>query len=266
MVDVLQHGPQELGVGVAPEGLLPRQGLGQHDPDREDIRALIDVTAHELFRRHVAECAHDDALGGAGAGHHRLPGANLGQAEIEDLHHDEPRVLPPADHVLGLEVAMDDALRVCGRGAAQQRIEPLRGRRWRHRSQALELRAEGHPVDALHHEVRSLPIERTDVVHADDVRMAQPRRRARLAVKTTKRPTLAKGARQDDLDRDGPAEPQVPCFVHRSHAALSDELIEPVLSVDRAPDGHRQGQEHPVAVAALGGAVEAGAADGALLQ
>ena len=104
-------------------GVVSRKGAstGRHlvedDPQREDVRTVIDRVPLNLFRRHVGKRAHHAALAGQGLGLHegsaRLTHfrAELGQPEVEHL---DPAVFSD-HHVRRLEIPMDDAP-LMGRG------------------------------------------------------------------------------------------------------------------------------------------------------
>ena len=87
-------------------------------PKREDVRRVVHGLAAHLLGRHVADGAEHDAgsvprvCGRAGLvdGRDRVRLRQLGQAEVEDLH----AAVVGDEEVLGLEVAMDDAVVVRG--------------------------------------------------------------------------------------------------------------------------------------------------------
>jgi hypothetical protein len=105
---------------VLPEGVLAGQQLVEDDPEGEDVGAGVDGQGPGLLGGHV-EDGPCDLAGGSGARGRRdlardlrLRAHELGQAEVEDLH---PTVRGQ-EEVLGLEVAVDDALGVGGLEAA----------------------------------------------------------------------------------------------------------------------------------------------------
>ena len=51
---------QRVEVALAEEQALEREQLVQHDPEREDVAAVVDVEAADLLRAHVAELALQD--------------------------------------------------------------------------------------------------------------------------------------------------------------------------------------------------------------
>ncbi len=94
----------EGGDGVALEGPLAREHLVDHDAEREDVAAAVEILAFDLFGRQVLRAAHHRA------GHGQLGAlaGHLGDAEVGDLH---PAGAVEQD-VAGLDVAVDDALAV----------------------------------------------------------------------------------------------------------------------------------------------------------
>ena len=103
---------------VLPFERLPAGGhLVEHEAQREEVRARVQLLAARLFRRHVVDRADRRARGGqhlgwrcaSPAGVGRVPVlAELGDAEVEQLR------LPALrqEDVRGLDVAMHDALGV----------------------------------------------------------------------------------------------------------------------------------------------------------
>ena len=100
-----------------------------------------------------------------------FPGASpvsgeLGKTEVEYLY------IPvgPAHHVLGLDVAMDEAARVCSRECcADLHCHIDRGIDWRHRA-ATEALADRLAFDELGHDERSA-VEIAEIMNDEDVRM-----------------------------------------------------------------------------------------------
>ena len=99
----------------------------------------------------------------------------LGDAEVDELH-----LAPVRQHqVVGLDVAVDDPVRVRhGEGPADL-PDDLESRRPRRSVPVLQVVAERVPVDELHREVVGR-LDLPEVVDLDDVRVVQPRRGAGL--------------------------------------------------------------------------------------
>jgi hypothetical protein len=93
----------------------------------------------------------------------------LGQAEVEKL---EPAI-PGNEHVLGLHVAMNDAVLV--RRTQRARDLPCpRHRETDWEASLIQTHAKRTPVQQFRHHVEQVAVLR-DLVHGDDVRMVQAR-------------------------------------------------------------------------------------------
>jgi hypothetical protein len=80
---------------------------------------------------------------------------------------------------------------------------------------------EGPPLDALHHDVRR-PVLLTDVEDADDVRVREAGRGARLAHEPLTEDLVAAERLRETLDRDITAECLVPCEVDSRHPSVPE--------------------------------------------
>ncbi len=136
-------------------------------------------------------------------------------------------------HVVGLEVAVDEAGRVRGREAAPRRDEHVE-------DLAPRPRLVGEPAldrpagDELHRQ-EHLVLEHADVVHGDDVRVLQPRDRLRLAQQARARRVLrAALPRFDQLEGDLAIQLRIVRAVDDPHRAGSDALDDHVTPDPRA--------------------------------
>ncbi len=173
----LQDRAHDVGRRVAVEGPVPRQQLVEHRAEREDVGAGVGVLPADLLGGHVADGAeHGSGLRAArlrrrrGQRGGRLGPRELGQAEVEDL---DAAVVRHED-VLGLEIAVDDALLVRGAEAAGDLERVVDGLARRDRA-AGELLAQGRSLEQLRDDVRRAVV-RADVVDRHDVRMVEARR------------------------------------------------------------------------------------------
>src|SRR5215510_10600636 len=87
--------------------------------------------------------------------------------------------------------------------------------------------AQSNPLDPLHDNVRPFAFDRAEVVNADDVRMIQPGGGSRLAVKAAQGFRIAEVTAEQDLHGDRPIQLQITRLVNGSHAAPTDQLIQP---------------------------------------
>ena len=108
--DDLLHG---VVLAVRSEGQLPRHELVERRSDREDIRPLVDVlSAFDLLGAHVVDGAHLGA--GARPAAFRPEGlaAHLRDPKIDERRLQSTLRIARDDHVLRLDVAVDDLLGV----------------------------------------------------------------------------------------------------------------------------------------------------------
>ena len=275
----LDHGGEHLRGRVAPEGRTPGGHLVEDEAEGELVRPVVHGPAAGLLGRHVLERAqrlprrgqrrprraaqpfarHD--LGDAEVEHLdevgrrprleedvlRLDVArshHLGQPEVEDLDH----ALRSHHHVLGLEVAMDDARAMGLRepvGELRAEVEQL-GDGGGARTQAAAQRLALHQLH--HHVVRARAAGRlADVVDVDDVGMVEGGGRARLAVEAPQQ--LGVGAGAQHLEGDRPAQPRVPRAVDLAHAARA-QAVDDLVRADARSGGegvvHLAAAYHPL--------------------
>ncbi|OQA95219.1 MAG: hypothetical protein BWY25_02496 [Chloroflexi bacterium ADurb.Bin222] len=149
----------------------------------------------------------------------RIP--ELDQTEIHE--HGSPVGLQ--DDILGLDVAVDDALRV----AVRERVEQLPGighhQRLRRRVPAGDAVREIVAFDEIHHQI-SVAAFLEEIRHAHQVGMAEPREchsfLLELLPQLRQHPGIQPRLWNLLLQRHGDFEPQVPGAVDGAHAALPE--------------------------------------------
>ena len=147
-----------------------------------------------------------------GEGHVR--GARAGDAEVG---HARPALLVE-DHVVGLEVAVDDAAAVGEAGGAQDLHDDVDRRHGVERAVLADDRLQRAPGDVLHRDVvGAVPL--AAVEDADDVRVRQRGRAGGLAPEALDELLVLGEVVVQDLDRDLPAQQLVLGQVHVGHAA-----------------------------------------------
>ena len=238
---VARDGDEQVHLGRAAERWPPGRHLVEHDAEREEIGALIELLAARLLGRHVRRRAHARAvlrelhLRLRLTAHGRGGVLELREAEIDDLR----RALGRDEDVLGLEIAVHDALvvrlRERERDAARDGEEALERQRL-----ADEVAAQRLALDELHREVRA-PVRLADLVDRDEVRVRHGGRRARLAQEAGAPSGIARDLFAQHLQRDRAAEALVVGEVDDAHAAAPElgddrEVVEP-----RADEGLRRG-------------------------
>jgi len=230
---------------------------GQHRvhqrAQRVDVRAGVDLVAADLLGRH--EVGRADDLGLVGRPARRLvAGAELGQAEVEHLGEVAAAGGAGDQHVLGLEVAVDDAEVVGLDQRAADLEEQRRGARPRHRPVAADERPEVGAADVLHDQVQRAR-HRAEVEDLDGVRVVQARHRRGLALEPAHDLGILGEVRVQDLHRRDLAHAQVLDLVDHAHAAVADQLGHPVATVDHLAQPRLVRRGHPaVDVGAVGDA------------
>ncbi len=210
----LEHDEHRLARERRPAG----EHLVEDGPQRVDIGRRSDPrrVALGLLGRHVVGRSEDGARLRP-----RAVAVALRQPEVADLGRAE---VGREQDVRRLEVAVDDP-RLVGvlHGERERRDGPRHVVR-RHRTgrEAVGKRA---PLDELHRQIRHA-VDPPDVVDRHDVRMPEPRRRLRLAAEP--RGALAADQRRgaDLLQRDQPAQGELPRPVDDAHPALADDFEE----------------------------------------
>ncbi len=201
--------------------------VGEEAADRVEVGARPHRQRATLLRAHVLRRPRDHVLR-----RERRPlvarVVDVGQAEVDHLHRGLRR-RAGEEHVVRLEIAMDDAVRV----RDLERVEELRedghhlGQR-RRRVVLVQPRRQGSPFEVLHHQVKGAAIG-TEVEDAHRVGVVEQRRRVRLVPEAPHVVGHRRDGRVHGLDRDRDAEPEVEPLPHLAHAALTEEALQLVL-------------------------------------
>ena len=157
-----------------------------------------------------------------------------GDAEVGD-----ERALAAAleQDVLGADVAVDDAraVRVGERpGDLAQHARRLAGEQRPARADPL---AERRPLDERHDHVDEARRARRRAYDGHDVRMRERGGGLRLAQERLAQLGALGERGREDLDRDGPSEPDLAREVDDAHAAAADLAVERVLAGERGLEG-----------------------------
>ena len=206
--DVLHR---DLDRAVAGERNLAGQELEENDPGRVQVGRLVDWRSAGLLGREVLRGAHDCAL------LRHLARARSGDPEVRHLD-DAFRV---DDHVVGLDVAVDDAVsvRVSERGENLTRVGDS-DRDWAQAARADEL-LQRAPLDVLHDDVVGAVVLAA-IEDRDDVRVGEAGCVCRLAPEALDELVVVRVPRVQDLDRDPASELLVLGEVHVGHAAAAE--------------------------------------------
>ena len=170
---------------------------------------------------------------GAGARDRRLTG-QLGEAEVEDLHH------PVAgdDQVRRLDVAMDDAAAV-GLGEAKGDLRGDIQRLLDAQRPALDLAAQGLAVVERHGEIEAAVRRVSELQDGAEIGMVEAGRGARLLLEPLARPRIAGQLRGQEFEGDGAREPGVPSLVDHPHPATAEQLQDLEAVHPLADPAHR---------------------------
>ena len=212
----------------APDGQLARQHLVQHDAGRVEVGARVGLARLlALLRRHVLVRAEHEVR--AREPRVLLRAEHAAEAEVGDLDD----VALAEQHVLRLDVAVDDAVSVRVRERAEHRADDAQrlGRRQRAFAQNL---AQAAPLDVFHDEERTA-VDLAAVDDGDDVGVRELAQHVGLAVEALEKLRVLREVRGEHLERDRAAERELRGAVHRAHAAAADDLLDPV-SADRTAD------------------------------
>jgi hypothetical protein len=197
--------------------------VGDH-AHRVEVGAVVDVPrAVDLLGRHVVRRPdHRSGLGQPLAG--ALGPDQLGDPEVEQLDLDSavvPGLAQPQPDVVGLEIAVDEALVVRRLERAQRLVED-RKRLGPGQRAAADPRRQRLALEVLHHEEHAAVRIAAEVVDVDDVLVPDRVDRARLLVEPLDDLLGPAQLRLQDLDRRGPADLGVLGGVDHAHAALGE--------------------------------------------
>ena len=104
-------------------------------------------------------------------------------------------------------------------------VERVGDRRVDRQGALSQARAQRPAVEQFRHHERHAEV-RPDVVHRDDVRMVQARRRAGFLSEASQPVRVAHVARRQDLQRDVAVQARVVRPVHLTHAPTRDQVVD----------------------------------------
>src|SRR4051812_21399763 len=215
-----------------------RRRAGKHlvaeDAQRVDVGAVIHGIAEGLFGRHVP----DGAERHAGAGEPRVRGFSRQRERRRDAEIREDRVSILQQDVLGLDVAMDDALIVRvreGIGDLAQYADGLLDRHQPFPVHPLAKRLAGYE----RHHVIEQAIADAGGDHRQDVRMPQARGDPRLAPEPG-RHHIARQLGRQNLDHHFSLCRQIDGAEQPAHTATLQLRLQPIAVVEAPPQAYDQ--------------------------
>ncbi len=205
----------ELRAAGGPVGDLPGQHLVEHHAQRVDVGARVDRLAKHLLGGHVERRAH----------HH------LGQRQSfvvqgeRDAEVDHARLHLLVDEDVGwLEVAMNDAVPVGMGNAARHLRQQLDALPCRQRMLVEQL-VQIQTVDVVHRQVGHAVLDAV-AVDSQDIGMVQSGHQSALALEAFGR----SAGQVQHLDCQVALQSGIEGAVDLSHAALADQLLQPVAA------------------------------------
>ena len=212
------------------ERKLPREQLVEHDAQREDVGARVQLAAERLLGRHVGDGADEGAVA-VGSSRPRalaLPHRRRVLREAEHLHAAAVR----HHHVRGLDVAVDDPP-VVGLGQRLRDL-PHEGNDLVGGERAPARELGQRPARHVLHGDEARPalgtVDVVDLVDDGDVGMGQRRGDAGLAQQARAGRVVTAGGQQ--LERDLAAQSKVLRQVDLAHASGPEPLHDPVAGRD----------------------------------
>jgi hypothetical protein len=190
------------------------------------VGAVVDdAVAARLLGRHVVGATDDDAVLRELTRSARL--VELGDAEIDELRlHDI--TFDRDEDVVGLDVTVDDALRMCGSQSVGDGQQNLHGLDAAKAQLAVEPRCETLAVEKLHDDERIVLVGLSDIEDSNDRRVTEARRGARFELQTHAERFAIRFA-ADHLDGDRRIEGDVVRRPHRPHSAFTQKPFEAIL-------------------------------------
>ena len=220
--------------GVRGEGHLAGDELVEHRARRVEVGPHVEHFPSRLLGRHVLGRAADEARHGDSRA--ALGFGDLGDAEVADLHHLAAGVVLDDHHVLGLQVAVDDAGGVRGGEGVEHLAHHTADAPRRQRRLLFDHLEQVGAVEQLHRDVEPAVLVRAEVDDLHRVGVREPTRRARLAVEALDHLGIASEVRVQHLDRHVLLEALLSRGVHPPHGAFADPLVDAVLAVDDGAD------------------------------
>ena len=192
-----------------------------------------------MFGRHVFGRTHHDA-GACQPPVHLAAGFQLGDAEVEQLHAGVARVVLGDHHVVGLEVAVNDAFSVRRADAIDDLHHEVKSFAVTQRSTGVVVvlveGLQAAPLHVLHHHVGQTVGTAVDIAYLHNVRALDPCRYLGFLQETFDQALAPSQHAMKKLQGDIGAEQFVLGRKDRAHAPVADQSQQAVLVVDELSD------------------------------
>src|ERR1035438_10489076 len=174
---------------------------------------------------------------------------HLGHSEVEHFHRVSAAAVWFQPDVVGLQIAMDDAMPMCLRKRQSDLVQKVCDQRQRDpRIGFLEIRKR-LSVEKLHHQVGHVAasgFRDSEIRDIDDVQMAQAAACLCFALETGEKLRFRRPPRSDHFDRDDTRRSEMRCQVDITHSARAELPVDAVFGVeDFADHGVIQGVQPP---------------------
>ena len=140
------------------------------------------------------------------------------------------------EHVLRMDVAVNDPLRMRGRQRRAHLLGQVGDALERHRSGARDDLAQRFALEVLHHQKRRAIRQGVEVDDRDDAGMAQPGHHLRLAHESRQRLRLIAHVGANDLHGVANREALVGGFVDLAHSAAANEAHDAVCAAQKGTE------------------------------
>ena len=134
---------------------------------------------------------------------------------------------------------MQDALSVRGDERGEHLFEERSELEERQRGAAGDAGAKGLAFEPLHDEIGMPVLGAAEIVDLADVRVPDGRNHPSFVAQPAQAVALLALTGPEHLERYHSVQPEMPCLVHGTHPALTEQRIDRVLGIDHAADPAR---------------------------
>ena len=205
-------------------GLHPGEHLVEHDADRVEVGADIRASPRDELRRHISDSA-DQGLG------RRRGSDGARQTEVRELD----LTIGAEEDIVGFEIAMDDSRGMDCFECCEDRIEDDDRLTRSEGAPVLELAAQSHRRQVLHHKIDRVAVAGL-VMDGHEIRVGQPSGVDGLASEPFDEGVVADEVVMHDLDRDLTVKAQIRAAVDHRHSTARDLRVDAVPVIENGAD------------------------------